>query len=56
MIVLLERGTRSCNSSRTAGAVRATMASISAEPESRDVWPLLAETSLLCGMLVRSGA
>jgi hypothetical protein len=39
-----------------AGAVRATMASISAEPESGEVRLLLAGASLLCGMRAQSCA
>jgi hypothetical protein len=37
-----------------AGAVRATMASMAAEPESAGVRPLLAGACLECGMQVRS--
>jgi hypothetical protein len=43
MMVFLERGAPSRSSSRTEGAVRATMASISAEPERGEVRLLLEE-------------
>jgi hypothetical protein len=50
MMAFLERGAPSLRSSRTAGAVWATMASISAEPESGDVRLLRTGASLLCDM------
>jgi hypothetical protein len=50
----LGRGVPSLRSSRTAGAVRATMASISAEPESVEVRLFLAGAALLFGMQVQS--
>jgi Fe-S cluster biogenesis protein NfuA len=53
-MALLGRGVPSCSSSITEGAVRATMASISAEPESEEVRLLLAGACLGCGMQIRS--